>query len=115
MKKTFPATLEQLYPMLDFVHAFCGHLQIRLAVEEPLVNIIQHGYPNENGFIEISCEKQENGFRITIKDRGVPFDPVQYTSSKIDGIGISLMKKIMDQVEYKRWEEENILTMVKHY
>jgi serine/threonine-protein kinase RsbW len=115
--KTFLATLEQLYPMLDFVHDFSGDLQIRLAVEEALVNIIRYGYPENQGSIQICCEHVGNALKICIEDQGIPFDPVSYkvmqSTSRNGGAGIPLMKKIMDQIEYKRVEGKNILTLVK--
>ena len=53
--------------------------QITLSVEEALVNIISYGYPEEGGTIDMGFEATPNrqGIKITIKDRGIPFNPLE--------------------------------------
>lgn len=133
MNKTFSAHLDNLYDMLLFVRTEAEALgfdeieisKIELAAEEALVNIISYGYPAESGDIEITCEKaNKNGLKITLKDDGIPFNPL--TNSKkfepdaplearsVGGYGVFFIMKIMDEVEYKRDSDRNILTMVKN-
>lgn len=136
-KKIFPARLEHLYDILNFIQEY-GQKKIKdsnllnkiiVAVEEAVVNIINYGYPEENGTIEITCEDPPNkpGIRIHIKDQGIPFNPVEQTCPKkisakttleeikLGGYGIYIFVGIMDQVEYKRLDEGNILTLVKYF
>ena len=130
MIKTFSASLDKLYEMLQFVREqanaarFDGSVssKIELAVEEALVNIISYGYPNTTGTIEIQCTISNfSGIKITIRDKGIPYNPL--TSSKIftpplegrsvGGYGIYFILKIMDEVDYKRENNYNVLTLVK--
>lgn len=138
MYKTFPATLDQLYEMLRYVreHAVLigferSHiLKIELAAEEALVNIINYGYPQQNGDIHIHCSDRDiKGLKIIIKDHGIPFNPLVHASNftpildietvinietKIGGYGIFFIFKLMDEVNYMRDEDSNILTLIKY-
>jgi anti-sigma regulatory factor (Ser/Thr protein kinase) len=78
-------------------------------VDEACTNIIKHAYFGKGGIINITCELQDNDFVITIKDNGRPFDPnsipppdleSDLDRRKIGGLGIYLMKKLMDDVSY---------------
>lgn len=129
-KKRFLAALDQLYKMLDFIQD-CGENyaipktaldQIILASEEVLVNVIQYGYPQpEKGDIEITCEKlaSKSGIKITIIDQGISFDPTKSNfnippnEGSVGGYGIYLLKQLVDQVEYERVNNQNILILTK--
>lgn len=134
MMKTFPASLDKLYEMLQFVRlqaqdALFDESQtskIELALEEALVNIISYGYPNRSGAIEIHCSAMDNtGLKIVLKDRGIPYNPL--TNAKrfnpmdaleaktIGGYGVYFILKIMDEVDYTRENNFNILTLVKYH
>ncbi len=98
--------------------------RILIAVDEAVTNVIEHGYddPNE-GFIDVICEVEPATFTISIIDQGETFDP--RTMSDIDiqrhvaagksgGLGIFLIRKIMDVVDYHHETgQHNRLTMVK--
>ncbi|MGM0509399.1 MAG: ATP-binding protein [Fusobacteriota bacterium] len=98
--------------------------KIRLACEEVFVNIINYAYGDETGDIEIYYEDdlENNTFTIIVEDSGVEFDPFKREDPDIDlpmeertigGLGIFMVKNIMDDVEYKRKDGKNILKMVK--
>lgn len=133
MTKTFPASLDTLYEMLDFVKERAAHsgfsdkeiTLMELAAEEALVNIISYGYPQNPGNITIECHQPQNpGLQIIIRDRGIAYNPL--TNSKyfdiqapleertMGGYGIYIILKIMDEVEYKREDLFNVLTMTKY-
>lgn len=134
MLKVFPASLDQLYAMLDFVRESAAKvgfdeqhiLKIELAAEEALVNIITHGYTQTtSGDILISCDcpPEEKGLKIIIKDQGVPFNPLlephelqdsKLENRKIGGLGIIFILKLMDKVNYERDKKFNVLTLVKY-
>ena len=83
--------------------------QLETAVDEASTNVIKHAYGGQGGFFEISCDMQGQDIVIRIKDRGKTFDPgsvpqpdvnADLENRKIGGLGIYIMKKMMDQVKY---------------
>jgi serine/threonine-protein kinase RsbW len=98
--------------------------RILIAVDEAVTNIIEHGYEGPvNGEIEIVCEVEPETFTISIIDQGESFDPRSMTDvdiqrhvaqGKSGGLGIFLIRKIMDVVDYHHETgRHNRLTMVK--
>lgn len=99
--------------------------RIELASEEALVNIIEYAYPNsEKGSLQIMVSGQGGEeLRISIIDCGIPFNPLSTskkfqvksfsTNPTIGGYGTYFIMELMDQVEYDRKGEANILTMIK--
>jgi len=82
---------------------------VETAVDEASTNVIKHAYAGKGGFFEISCDMQGNDIVIMIRDRGKPFDPgsvpqpdvaADLEKRKIGGLGIYIMKKMMDEVKY---------------
>ena len=98
--------------------------RIQLAAEEVLVNIISYAYPDKNGDIQITYEIMEDkGLVMKVIDWGIPFDPLSVAEPnieapiedrKIGGLGIFIIRNIMDEVSYKREGCQNILTLIKH-
>lgn len=98
---------------------------VNLALEEALVNSIQYAYPEgKDGRISLTAywDEARHTLRFVQKDQGVPFDPTMaeeadITSSledrPIGGLGIFLVKQIMDEVEYEYQDLSNILIMDK--
>lgn len=128
-KMIFPAKLEDLESMIGFIKDGAGRYgfddkkigQIHLASEEALVNIINYAYPDKNGSIEITYDtKEDKGLEIEIIDWGIPFDPLSIPEPDIDapikdrtigGLGIFFIKKLVDEVRYRRDGQRNILTL----
>ncbi len=83
---------------------------VQMAVDEAVTNIIQHTYRgNQEGLIELCCERQGDDFVIDIRDFGKPFDPAKVHAPRtkgplsrrsVGGLGIFFMKKLMDEVEF---------------
>lgn len=133
MMKCFEAKMDQLYDMLDFVRSHAKSMdfdnssinKIELATEEVLVNIISYGYPNRTGEIYIFCLpcQKSKGLKIVIKDSGIPYNPLknrrEFDSKQaleersIGGYGIFFILNLMDEVNYEREEDFNVLTLVK--
>lgn len=95
---------------------------IHLAVEEVVVNIITHGYNNSEGIIEILCQIKDSYIIIHICDYAPPFNPLflptpdleaDLIDRQIGGLGVHLIKSLMDEVEYKKTEEGNHLILKK--
>jgi len=132
-RRVFQAKLDQLLTMLHFVRDQAKQVsfthqevdRIVLALEEALVNIISYGYPDDKrGTIEVCCEElnPKKGLKITIRDRGLPFNPLEHIPNEEDfgkepdrlgGFGIFLIQEIMNHVQYERKNGQNVLTMTK--
>ena len=96
---------------------------LNLALEEAVVNVIDYAYPEGvDGTMEIDVSEKDNVLTISLIDSGKTFDPtargeVDITAGledrPIGGLGIHLIRTIMDHVEYERKDGKNILTMNK--
>ena len=95
--------------------------EIELALEEALVNIFNYAYPEEAGDVEVNCKIENGQFIIEIIDAGIPFDMTSLSDPdltadvderKIGGLGIFLLKKMVDEVRYRREKDQNILNLI---
>lgn len=133
MQKSFPASMESLYAMLQFIlqhsqkETFPPEVlqKLELASEEALVNIINYSGLDHFGQIIVACfSESSGGIKIVIKDEGVPYNPLENVCSidrttpiekrKIGGYGIHLIVSIMDKVSYRREGNFNVLTLIKY-
>ena len=129
-----PAELEKLSEVLEFIErhleeADCpmkAQMQIAVAAEEIYVNIAHYAYAPGSGDATIRLEFTADPVTVTITflDRGVPFDPLakpdpdvtlQAEDRKIGGLGIYMVKKSMNAVEYEYRDGQNILTIRKEF
>ena len=98
---------------------------IRLAVEEAVVNVMQYGYPEgQDGNIIINIQSNGSQIKITITDNGMPFDPTEKEDADttlsveerpIGGLGVHLIREMMDSINYERENGQNVLTLRKKY
>ncbi len=99
--------------------------KIILAVDEAVSNIIEHAYEeNREGTIDVEVNADEERFEVLIRDSGKHFNPEAVQSVDIEqhvkagkrhGLGIFIMRQIMDEVEYRYKEGcENELRLVKY-
>ncbi len=126
-----PAKLENLDKLIRFISACargkgCGEKrlhEIELASEEALVNIISYAYAGKNsGDVEVTCRAEsDTAWIIEFRDWGIPFDPTSYsepdlhapiTDRKIGGLGIFLIRKMVNEIKYRREEDRNVLTFI---
>ncbi|HEX7364101.1 MAG TPA: ATP-binding protein [Dehalococcoidia bacterium] len=122
--------LENLPVIADFISGSMsrlglesGKLEVELAVDEACTNIMKYAYAGNEGRIIITCEIQDNELVITIQDNGNPFNPssvpkpdlaADLDHRKVGGLGIFLMRRLMDDVSYSFDREKgNLLTMRK--
>lgn len=129
---TFPGQFDSLEKISDFVTAAAqaagldasAVYAVELAVDEACSNIIDHAYRGEGkGDIQCSVEVLDDGVKVTLRDRGRPFNPDKVRPPKIGeplekvkprGVGLYLMRKMMDEVSYEaRPDGNNVLTMIK--
>ena len=97
--------------------------KLRLAVEEAVVNVIKYAYPSgRHGSIHVAFMTDGRQLKITITDTGVSFDPTTIAKvdtslsakeRKIGGLGIFLVREIMDSINYERVDDRNVLTLTK--
>ena len=124
------------FEFLDEIREFVGEIarkggfgekdvyNIQLATDEAASNIIEHAYEGvSNGTLDMSCGMVQDAIKIVLIDYGVPYDPsaipmpdikADLSERKIGGLGIFLMRKLMDEVHYEpRSNKSNVLTMIK--
>lgn len=101
-----------------------AHMQINVAADEILGNIVFHAYPDKAGDVTVRIEHQDGSglFSMTFIDQGVPFDPLTVADPDttlgpeergIGGLGIFLIKKMMDNVSYEYKDGSNVLSISK--
>ncbi len=97
--------------------------EINLALDELFTNIISYGFNDEDEHsIKITISQQKDELCLCIEDDGVPFNPVDFETSdvacsvencKIGGLGIHIIRKLMDEICYQRCDDRNMLTLKK--
>ena len=98
-------------------------MSLNLALEEAVTNVIMYAYPEgTDGTVDIITEVNDGQLTFIIKDSGKAFDPTQKEDAdvtlsaeerSIGGLGIFLVRQIMDSVDYQRIDNQNILTLKK--
>ena len=98
-------------------------MSLNLAMEEAVSNIILYAYPEgTEGQVEVKVVIKEDRLDFTLTDSGVPFDPtlahmpdltLDASERPIGGLGIYLVRTIMDSVTYERLDGKNVLSMTK--
>lgn len=131
-KITIPAELDYLFHVRSFIektgmrNAF-SHADIQsimLAAEEACTNIIRHGYQNiRYGRIQIKAIISKSKFELIIIDQGQTFHPEGAESPDLDhyvethkvgGLGIMMIKKLMDDIKYKVTRNGNEFHLIKY-
>ena len=126
------AKLSNLEKVLDFVNSHLSNvecpektrIQVDIAVEEIFVNIAHYAYNPEVGKATIRVEISEKPLTIslTFMDSGKPYDPLSRKDPdvslsaeqrKIGGLGIYMVKKSMDEIQYSYRNGTNMLTLKK--
>ena len=131
-EKTMQASLESIPEITGWVDqlltkAGCtvkARRQIDVALDEILSNIARYAYPEKEGSmtVEIDLDEETGMLSLTFRDEGVPFDPLAkeepdvtlgVRERAVGGLGIFLVKKMMDEVIYRREGKQNILCLHK--
>jgi len=98
--------------------------KLRLSIEEAVENVVRYAYDGGIGWLEAGTSLDEDSLVLTIelRDAGTPFNPLEKEDPdvtlsaedrKIGGLGIFLCKKMMDSIEYRYENGNNVLTMTK--
>ncbi|MCR4921829.1 MAG: ATP-binding protein [Bacteroidaceae bacterium] len=128
---TFKNEEQELNRVAEFMEGVCDELQLDLhmamklqvAMEEMVTNVIFYAYPEgTNADITLTVESDGNEVTFVLSDSGRPFDPTAKEDANIDvnpmdreqgGMGILIVKNIMNEVSYERLGDTNQLTMKK--
>lgn len=128
-----PAVLDCLYKLQAFTLEEAKRLKLaeenycklELVMEELVVNVVDHAYPDQPGDIEVSCrlmEAKQDGqprFCVTLRDWGIAFDPLGRATPdtqlscedrQIGGLGIFLAREMTDSISYQHIDAANELT-----
>lgn len=100
-------------------------VQIDVAIDELFSNIANYAYNPDVGDVTVTMETHENtrSVVITFIDKGKPYDPLKrddpnvnasLNEREIGGLGIYIVKKSMDDVQYEYKDGKNILTIKKN-
>lgn len=123
--------LNEITVLANFIEELCGEfslptetvMNINLALEEAVANIIMYAYPpQEQHIIRLRVTSTDKQLIFLLTDKGASFDPTQVEDVNIDlpleerpigGLGIFLIRSIMNEVSYQRLDNENQLIMKK--
>jgi len=125
------ATLENLSLVTDFIEECAERFGLEtkkkfgllVAAEEAFVNICSYAYPDGKGDAAFSCSTDGNDFVLEIMDYGKPFDvlslpdpdiTLDIMEREIGGLGVYFIRKLTDDVSYRRENGQNILRLVLH-
>ncbi|MDD1728634.1 MAG: ATP-binding protein [Methanospirillum sp.] len=126
-----PATIDAIEQVAMYLEEFLEKTEvpmmeatrIQLAVEEAVTNVVMHGYDDSGGDVLIRLESSPAQIAITIIDAGAAFDPTtipppdvtaDLDHRKIGGLGVHLIRSVMDEVRYARERDQNKLTLIKN-
>jgi serine/threonine-protein kinase RsbW len=134
MDKTFELIIDSNIEKIPEVSALLGEemqtfgfgseeiLDTQLAVEEAIINVINHGYKNPGGEIIVSCRISTDCIKVQITDAAPRFDPLSVPEPELDstiedrgvgGLGVFLIRQVMDEISYRYENGKNILVFIK--
>ena len=131
-KLTLNCDIKRIPELNDFIGSIAQKLemgpmvtgQVQLAVEEAVVNVMNYAYPDgRRGFVTVKAMSDGHELRLVVIDSGMAFDPtgkekadvtLSVEDRPIGGLGIFLVRELMDSINYERVDGRNILTMMKN-
>lgn len=121
----------EIGPAVEAVRHFALHYGLAglaadalvVAVDEAISNILRHAYDEAaNPAVTIEALADADGVEVTLTDSGRPFDPLEWVPAPLEGgaaerpvggLGIHLMRSLVDRLTYRREEAANRLTLRK--
>ena len=127
---TVAALTEQLEPLTAFVEGVledegCPYaviMQMNVALDEIFTNISLYAYGAEGGEVTVSCGVENGSATLVFTDSGVPYNPLAKADPdvtlsaeerQIGGLGIFMVKKMSDSMDYEYVDGKNVLTVCK--
>lgn len=128
-ERSFPARASEVRNAVEFVatRAAAAGLdparapRLMLAVEEAVANVCNHAYGVEGGDVVVRVATGPQEVRVEVEDAGAAFDPLALAPpdlvSDLDerplgGLGVHLLRQVMDEIAYRREGDRNVLTLV---
>jgi anti-sigma regulatory factor (Ser/Thr protein kinase) len=128
MERTVPAEIRELPGLLDGIVEFLHReglqsrdiTRIQIAVDEAFSNIVAHGYRGGSGAVTLRCQVSPGGVEMVLEDRAPRFDPTTLPPPDRDsglaqrrsgGLGVYLIRNLVEGVSYEYRDGVNILTM----
>ena len=118
-----PAVLDGIAILLEEVgFPFDLISDVQLATDEAVTNAIVHGYDGKPGEVRVHAEADDQEVMVTVEDQAPEFDPIRFIpldvskdgeDRPIGGLGIILIRNVMDEVSYCREAGTNKFAMVK--
>ncbi len=128
---TLPNDIETIPQLSEFIETIADEagldmsftMSLNLALEEAVVNVMTYAYPEgTTGYVDIDIIVNGEQLQCILSDTGTPFDPTQNPEADttlsaeerpIGGLGIHLVRQIMDVVSYQYQDNRNVLTLTK--
>lgn len=98
-------------------------LELHLALDEIVTNVARYAYDvGEVRRIALSVAREPRTLRVVVSDTGRPFNPLRHVYTpedtplaerRVGGLGIFLVRQVVDEVRYRRRDGRNVLTLVK--
>ena len=131
---TVDATIDNVQTITDFVderleEMNCpvkAQMQLNIVIDELCSNVARYAYSDKTGKVTVSVDTVDKPMKVwlTFTDEGVPYNPLakedpditlSADEREIGGLGIYMVKNIMDTVSYEYKQQENIVTMIKKW
>lgn len=127
----FPCRMESLDPMRDFLESFCSEeslpalavSEMVLAVNEAVTNIMEHGAVTPENSYALTLEYEAGQLTVVLRDPGRPYDPNHLRTAQSggdikkrrprSGMGVFLIRQLVDGIIYHRHEDGNELRFIK--
>jgi len=128
---TLPNDVKEVTKLSTFIKDVMSRLNIgkplapklRLALEEAVVNVMEYAYPaGIEGDVTIRATYDGERLQLVISDSGIAFNPTEAADADttlsaeerpVGGLGILLMRELMDTINYERIDGHNVLTLTK--
>ena len=123
--------VRQIPQLADFVETIAQEsnldqalaMTLNLALEEAVTNVIMYAYPKgSQGLVDLEAIVRKDSLVFILSDSGKPFDPTSAPEADISldvedrpigGLGIFLVRQLMDVIQYQRDGDKNVLTLRK--
>ena len=118
----------ELVRLESFVTEYCQQhglppMELNLVAEECFINVVEHSFKDAGPHrIELSLELQDGSVTMILEDEGIAFDPLSapefdpatpIEQRRVGGLGIHLVRNLMDELHYQRVDGKNRLTLRK--
>ena len=131
MTVTLGSDLAEVPRLMEAVEAFCSDhglgegiaMEMQLVLEEAVTNSMRHGFKDGGDHsVEIRLAVEGRDLVLEVTDDGIPYNPLQRAPVDVDapleertigGLGIHLVRNVMDKVSYRRQGGRNIITLMK--